>query len=174
MIGNLIFESGLDEPDSAFPLIGWTLCSVGAGGLLYTYLKSWTAEFAITNKRVIIRVGVLFRKTHELNLSKVESIEVKQGPLERLMNGGNVCVSGTGTTEYCLWSLNAPYRFRQALMDAMNAYLAVPKREADTGHGVDAAFERKRENLLKLKELLDSGILTQEEFDTEKKKILNG
>ena len=31
----------------------------------------------------------------------------------------------------------------------------------------------KSESLIKLKSLLDAGILTQEEFDSEKKKILN-
>ena len=38
-----------------------------------------TSEFAITNKRVIIKVGLISRRTLEMNLSKIESVNVNQG-----------------------------------------------------------------------------------------------
>ena len=40
-------------------------------------------------------------------------------------------------------------------------------------NNVGSGIIGKSESLMKIKELLDSGILTQEEFDNEKKKILN-
>ena len=62
----------------------------------WSYLGYATSEFAVTNKRVIIKVGWLTRRTVETMLSKVEGIGVDQSVLGRILNFGSVVVTGTG------------------------------------------------------------------------------
>ena len=57
-----------------------------------------TSEFVITNKRVMIKVGLVSRKTVEMNLAKVESVNVEQTIMGRLFGYGTITVVGTGGT----------------------------------------------------------------------------
>lgn len=57
-----------------------------------------TGEFAITNKRVILKVGLIRRITLEMNIAKIESVSVDQSILGRLLNYGTIKVTGTGGT----------------------------------------------------------------------------
>ena len=41
-------------------------------------IENWTSEFAVTNKRVVIKLGLISRKTLEMNLSKIESRPTKR------------------------------------------------------------------------------------------------
>jgi uncharacterized membrane protein YdbT with pleckstrin-like domain len=53
---------------------------------------------AVTNKRIIIKVGFLTKRTIELFLAKVESVGVEQTLLGRMMGYGSITVRGTGGT----------------------------------------------------------------------------
>jgi uncharacterized membrane protein YdbT with pleckstrin-like domain len=81
----------------------------------------WTStEMAVTNKRVIVKTGVLTQKSLEIPLNKVESIGVNQGILGRVLGYGNVVVRGTGGTPEPFEDIAAPLEFRhqvQAQMD---------------------------------------------------------
>ena len=72
-----------------------------------------TSEFAITNKRVIIKVGLISRKTVELNLSKIESVNVDQSILGRLLGYGSIRIIGTGGTKEVFINLRKPLEFRK-------------------------------------------------------------
>jgi len=55
-----------------------------------SFIDYSTSEFGITNKRVLVKVGLIRRKSLELLLSKVEGIQVSQGILGRLLDFGSV------------------------------------------------------------------------------------
>ena len=74
------------------------------------YLSS---EFAITNKRVVIKVGFINRKTLEMVLTKVETIRVDQSILGRVFNYGTIVVTGTGGTNEPFTSIANPLEFRR-------------------------------------------------------------
>jgi uncharacterized membrane protein YdbT with pleckstrin-like domain len=59
-------------------------------------LESKIDEFAITNKRVIIKTGLISRKTFEMNHSKIESVNVDQGIVGRILGYGTVRIVGSG------------------------------------------------------------------------------
>jgi uncharacterized membrane protein YdbT with pleckstrin-like domain len=61
-------------------------------------LKRWSDEFVVTNKRVIIKTGLLSRKTFEMNLNKIESVNVDQSLAGRWMGYGTLTIIGTGGT----------------------------------------------------------------------------
>lgn len=81
-------------------------------------IDRWTSEFAITNKRVIIKVGLLRRRTLEMNLSKIESINVNQTIIGRILGYGDIVVVGTGGTKEPFACIGSPIKFRKAYQDA--------------------------------------------------------
>ena len=76
-----------------------------------------TSEFAITNKRVIIKVGLISRRTLEMNLTKIESVNINQGMLGRLLGYGTIVVVGTGGTKEPFASIADPLTFRKKFQE---------------------------------------------------------
>jgi len=72
-----------------------------------------TSEFAITNKRIIIKVGFISRRTLEMNLGKVESVNVDQSILGRILGYGTIVINGTGGTKEPFSNISAPLEFRK-------------------------------------------------------------
>ena len=94
----------------------------GLGGLflivagllgLSRWIISRTSEFAVTNKRVVIKVGLIRRHTLELLLAKVESIGVEQAVLGRILGYGTIVVVGTGGTRESFTNIAQPLEFRK-------------------------------------------------------------
>jgi len=108
-IGILIMLAGRN----AVPM-GIVLLLVGAAAALPRYISFATSEFAITNQRVIIKVGLFRRQTVELQLSKLEAIAVDQGLLGRILGYGNIVVTGTGGTKERFKTISGPLEFRRA------------------------------------------------------------
>ena len=84
-------------------------------------LQRWSSEFAVTNRRVIIKLGLVSRETLELSLSKVESIGVDQTLLGRILGYGTIIVIGTGGTRERFDKISNPLGFRRAVMDAFES-----------------------------------------------------
>lgn len=76
-------------------------------------IQTITSEFAITNKRIIIKVGFISRKTLEMNLGKIESIAVDQTILGRILGYGTIMIIGTGGTKEPFFNIVAPLEFRK-------------------------------------------------------------
>ena len=87
----------------------------GALFLLSAFILRATSEFAVSNKRVIIKTGWLSRRTIEMNLSKVESVDVSQGILGRIFGYGRIVVVGTGATREPFSDIASPMEFRRAI-----------------------------------------------------------
>jgi hypothetical protein len=58
--------------------IGAVVLGFGVLALAGAWIRQWASEFAVTNRRVIVKVGFISRRTIEINMSKVESVEVNQ------------------------------------------------------------------------------------------------
>jgi uncharacterized membrane protein YdbT with pleckstrin-like domain len=87
---------------------------------IYPYLVSKFSEFGITNKRLIIKTGILSRRTLELNLSKIESVNVNQSILGRILGYGSIGVIGTGGTKEYFVSIKNPLEFRRKFQELTN------------------------------------------------------
>lgn len=72
------------------------LFGLGIVLIISAAIEYYTTELAITNKRVIAKFGLIRRDTIEINLSKVESIQVTQGILGRIFDFGSIVISGAG------------------------------------------------------------------------------
>lgn len=106
-------------------------------GLLTLFLapaiQRWSSEFAVTNRRVIIKVGLVSRQTLELSLAKVESIGVEQTLVGRMFGFGSIIVIGTGGTRERFETIANPLGFRRAVMDASESVSSAHKDESAAG-----------------------------------------
>jgi uncharacterized membrane protein YdbT with pleckstrin-like domain len=95
---------------------GLAICGVGVIVLLPLGLIDFlTSEFVITNKRVIIKAGLIRKTTLELLLNKVESFSVGQGIIGRIFGFGTVRVNGTGSSFAQFGYIAHPLEFRKQL-----------------------------------------------------------
>ena len=72
----------------------------------------WTTEIAVTNRRIIFKQGFIRRSTMEMHMDKVESVDVEQSIMGRLLNYGTVSVRGVGTGFEPLTTIAAPLDLR--------------------------------------------------------------
>jgi uncharacterized membrane protein YdbT with pleckstrin-like domain len=100
------------------------LVIIGIIPLIAALIRNATSEFAVTNRRVIVKVGLVERRTLEINLAKVESIGVDQTLWGRLFDYGTIVVVGTGGTREPFESIADPLGFRRAVNEATAAIQA--------------------------------------------------
>ena len=62
------------------------------------WLRRTATEIAVTDRRVILKRGLIWRHTVEMNMQKIESVDVDQTIVGRIFNYGDVSIRGTGTT----------------------------------------------------------------------------
>jgi uncharacterized membrane protein YdbT with pleckstrin-like domain len=87
-----------------------------AGAAIVTWfpalLKRFTTELAVTDKRIIYKTGLIRRHTIEMHMEKVESVNVDQSILGRILDYGTVTIHGTGGGLEPLPSIGEPIAFR--------------------------------------------------------------
>lgn len=93
-------------------IVGLTIIILGNIILALAVVRRNATEMAVTNKRVIIKVGYLTKHTVELFLSKVESVGVEQTFLGSMMGFGSITVRGTGGTNEPFSHVSNPLEFR--------------------------------------------------------------
>ena len=96
--------------------LGWIAFVVafvaGAVLLIKHWWRRFTTEVAVTDRRVICKVGFIKRRTVEMHMDKVESVDVDQTILGRLLNYGDITIRGTGETMEKLRMIDHPLEFR--------------------------------------------------------------
>jgi uncharacterized membrane protein YdbT with pleckstrin-like domain len=100
--------------------------------VLVPYVSRNTSEFAVTNKRVIVKVGILRTRSLELFLPKIEGIVVNQGLLGRFLNYGSIVITGSGGTKEGFPGIQRPLEFRRAVQQATDEGRAQTAIAADS------------------------------------------
>lgn len=81
-------------------------------------VQQYTDEFVITNKRVIVKKGLIAIWTLEMNLHKIETVNVEQSIPGRIFGYGCLTLIGTGGTREQFNCIKDPIKFRKAFMEA--------------------------------------------------------
>jgi len=102
-------------------IAGMAIGIIGFVLFLPPWIKAGSSEFAITNKRVLIKVGLIRRHSLELLLQKVEGIGVDQGVLGRILGYGTITVSGVGGTKETFQMISNPLEFRRQVQASLAA-----------------------------------------------------
>jgi uncharacterized membrane protein YdbT with pleckstrin-like domain len=95
-----------------FPLI---VLAIGAYFFIAPAVRMLTTEFAVTDRRVILKWGWLNRRTAELAVESVESVQLNQSIWGRLFGYGRLIVTGTGDAHIRFPPMAEPVKFRRAI-----------------------------------------------------------
>jgi uncharacterized membrane protein YdbT with pleckstrin-like domain len=101
-----------------------SLVLAGAGILailaLVSFLGAWfvrvSTEIVVTDKRIIHKVGWIARRTEEINITKVETVDVAQGIGGRIFDFGTVLIKGIGGNWEPLRRVASPLQLRNAII----------------------------------------------------------
>jgi uncharacterized membrane protein YdbT with pleckstrin-like domain len=114
----LLVLSGM-VPAGPSVLICLSFAAIAAVAALYktvtAWFHRWTTETDVTNFRVVHKTGFVKRQTFEMSVDKVESVDVNQSILGRILNYGDVTVLGVGEGGKTLDMIASPLSFRNAI-----------------------------------------------------------
>jgi membrane protein YdbS with pleckstrin-like domain len=124
----------------AYSFVGLALAGIGLLLAIGPAIRYVTSEFAVTDKRVLGKVGFIERESDETLLSKVEAIAVDQGVLGRVLGFGTVTITGTGGTQEVFSGISEPLEFRRQIQSQI---LAQDERRGSHSGGTAAAVDRE-------------------------------
>ena len=105
-------------------LVGTLFLPAFGAGLIF-WIAAWirmrTTELAVTNRRVIAKFGLIQRDTIEIQVGKIESVQVHQTVAGRMLGYGTVVFSGAGTPQVRIENLADPLGFRSAVVGAQES-----------------------------------------------------
>jgi len=98
------------------------LPAFGLGLILWgiAYVRIRSTEIAVTTRRLIVKHGLIRRSTIEINIGKVESIQVNQSLLGRMFDFGTLVIAGTGASHAPVDGIAEPLAFRRAFVQAQD------------------------------------------------------
>jgi uncharacterized membrane protein YdbT with pleckstrin-like domain len=142
--------------------------------VLHTYLKWITTHFVITSDRVIFRHGVLAKSGIEIPLERVNSVHFDQGIFERMVGAGDLLIeSGAKEGQQRFTDIRNPDRVQNLIHSQMQArednMYGVNQSDTTAATSGDVATQ-----LEKLEGLRDRGSLSPEEFELQKRRLLDG
>lgn len=163
MVGNQLNQQG-SEPGGVF-VIGGLFVLVAVGVIIGKLIVFSTYEYALTNRRVIKQTGLLTKSSTSAQLEKLNNVDHRQSLWGRIFGYGDVEIdtaSETGMTYFK--SIADPLEFKKQILSATEAY-----RSMRSGHAPQITGAEK---IRQLKALLDDGLISQEEFEEKRKKLL--
>jgi uncharacterized membrane protein YdbT with pleckstrin-like domain len=107
--------------------VGAAIAGIGLFMAIGPAIRYITSEFAVTNRRVLSKVGFIQRESDETLLGKVEAVGVDQGIAGRLLGYGTVTITGTGGTQEPFALISHPLEFRRQIQSQV---VAIDERRA--------------------------------------------
>ena len=96
--------------------VGWLLLALAVVLFLGAWFTRQMTELSVTNHRVIYKTGFIRRHTVEMNMDKVETVNVDQSILGRILSYGTIHVLGTGQGGInSLHGMGSPITVRNAI-----------------------------------------------------------
>ena len=109
-----------DQYRGAVKILGVAAIALGVLDLVAAMIRRGGAEFAVTNKRVIFKTGLMKRSSEEIFLSKIESVTVNEGLWGRALNYGTINVRGTGGTLEPFHKIAHAQEFRRQIQEQIS------------------------------------------------------
>ena len=106
--------------------VAWIPLGIAVLILLGAIIKRQSSDFAVTNKRVLMKVGVFSTRSTELFLNKIEAIAVHQSLAGRILHYGDIVITGSGGTHEEFHDIQSPLTFRRAVQTVTDAQIASP------------------------------------------------
>ena len=100
---------------AAIQILALLLAALGMVQILNAWWRRWGTEIAVTNRRVIYKTGIIRRRTVEMNVEQIESVQVDQSILGRVLGYGEISVHGTGEGIESMRLISDPVTVRNAV-----------------------------------------------------------
>lgn len=110
------FWAPLPDASTAVRIVAALVAVMGLLMLLAASIRRRTTEIVVTDRRVIFKRGVFSRHTVEMNLSKIDSVDVDQTLTARLLGYGTLVIHGTGGAIEPLQRIEHPLALRSAIV----------------------------------------------------------
>lgn len=81
--------------------------------LIMTWINYHFSSLTIKKRQVILRTGMLVRKTTDIPLTKIESIDIRQSIMGSILRYGTLLITGTGGTKHTVGYLDRPLTCRR-------------------------------------------------------------
>lgn len=139
-----------------FILTIWII--IGVIFLIAALIDRYGSEYAITNKRIYSRYGLISRRANDTSFKNITDTQLSQGVFGRLLNYGNVGVNTAGSKGFEVFfiGVNDPKSLLGRIQNTME------KREFN---------HRKEKRIERLRDRYYSGEITREQLDEAIKKI---
>ncbi|MGH8985539.1 MAG: PH domain-containing protein [Acidimicrobiia bacterium] len=142
------------------------LAVVWAIWLLIKFLSWKFTHFVVTSDRLIYRHGVLAKRGVEIPLERVSNINFEQGIFERVIGAGDLQIDSAGKEGQSYFSnIRHPDGVQQEIYRQMESY---DKKKA----GWSAPQGSAADEIEKLANLRDRGVISAEEFEIKKMQLL--
>ena len=150
--------------------IGIGLLVVGALWLVRRYMKWVSTNFVITSQRVIFRQGIVAKTGIEIPLERVNNVNFSQNIFERMLGAGDLLIeSGGEDGQQRFTDIRHPDKVQNLIHAQMEG---VAQRRGSYSQAPNAAPADVADQLERLEGLLQRGTISQEEFDSQKRKLL--
>jgi uncharacterized membrane protein YdbT with pleckstrin-like domain len=172
---------------TAIAIARWVLLIGGIAWVVYNIVVWRTAEFAVTNLRVLRYEGFMQRRSSETLLTSVSDVKLDIGLVGKSLGYGDLQIftqSGDAGAD-SFTSIVKPAEFRNAMMSvklqdqatSRPAPAPAPVAPAPVAPApaapAAASAEDQAASLVRLAELRDQGVISPEEFEAKKTEILS-
>ena len=153
-------------------ILGWIAIAAIAAGSSWTIARyiSWvTSHFVVTNHRIIYRTGWLRKHGIDIPLDRVNNVVISQSLTERIIGAGDLLIESAGESGQQRFSdIRAPMRVQNQIYSQIQIDKQSLRRGDQTANpSTDVASQLER-----LEGLLERGLLTREEFEFQKYRLL--
>lgn len=87
---------------------------------IYEFLRLKYLEQGVTNKRVILKKGIISRRSEEMKLTSIETVEIEQGVIGRMLGYGTVKITGRGTSDLMFKRIDDPIQVKRQIESISN------------------------------------------------------
>lgn len=140
--------------------------------LVIRYLKWVTTNFVITSHRLIFRQGILAKSGIEIPLERVNNVNFSQSVFERLLGAGDLLIESGGEDGQSRFTdIRHPDRVQNLISGQQEGHA---KRRASYSAPTGAPAQMDVAGQLeRLEGMLQRGTLTPEEFEVQKRRLLD-
>ena len=108
----------LSNPDNVnYSFYGWLVFIICIGYSIKFYIDRFINEYGISNQRVVSKSGFISRDIEEMSLKSIESVNVKQSILGRILNYGSIIVTGRGNATITFKDIDNPTNIRKKIQN---------------------------------------------------------
>lgn len=107
------------------PMYCWIVLGLPTLGLtwllaIYEYFRLRSIEQGVTNKRVILKTGIISRNTEEMKLTSIETVEIEQSVWGRMFGYGTVKLTGRGISDVTFKNIDDPMAVKREIEGVSN------------------------------------------------------